>query len=614
VVAESGEIPEALVPISPRDSQDLEIYLASTLIVAYDTSPASHATAVAGQRWAESLTELGVRMSSMLKNLSTKKRTGISRFRRLLMLLAALSIIVAACTGGEAESPEDTVAEPTDTTTVDSPDPTEAPEEPRELQTLIVAEPKLPLGIDPTGNTGDTRPISQYAEGLTTTNISAEVVPALAESWEISDDGIEYTFFLREGVLFHNGDPFTADDVIWSLERIMDPDNQSRRLSDMTDNIATIEAVDDLTLRITLQAPFAPFLGTLVDTFIVSPASEMDADGGITLPIATGPFKFVEWVPDDRLVLEKFEDYWRPGVPKVDRLEILVIPDETARVAALRAGDVDAIFGYPSAQVAAAATSPDINIAFNPAERWWAFQFNLDSLSAPFDNPNIRKAIAMAVDKNALVQLLKFGIANTTSEFYADGQFWNVGEDDPYATADPDGARALLAAEGAEGLTVRLIAPNGFDFDRAVLVLAEQLKAAGFNPVVELSEWASFQERLEVGTDWDMSVMSVSFKLDPIRYFTFFEPGSTDSFWLGGGWQNDDFLSLLDEAATNPDPEARKALYQQAYALMTDEVPTILIMNDTEIWAYSTKLAGFTPSLGEYPSIDGGFALVSFED
>ena len=153
----------------------------------------------------------------------------------------------------------------------------------------------------------------------------------------------------------------------------------------------------------------------------------MDDSGAITLPIGTGPFEFVEWVPDERIELKKYEGYWEDGVPTVDEFEILNVPDEAARVSALRAGDIGtAMFGFPAVlNWRWPRKIPISKLDSHTAARWWAFSFNIDSPSPPFDNPNVkRKAIAMGINKPEIVELSTFGVGEVATDFNSEGQFW----------------------------------------------------------------------------------------------------------------------------------------------------------------------------------------------
>lgn len=484
--------------------------------------------------------------------------------------------------------------------------PTPAHAQARGRGVIRVAEPSELLNLDAQGQMGSVRELYAFSQGLTRSTAAGEVVPALAESWRISADGREYVFRLRRGVRFHNGDALTAEDVRWSLQRMMDPKTKSRRYA----NLQTIEAVevrDPQTVAVRLKRPAADFLAVLNDAVVLSPKSPMK-DGVVTMPVGTGPFRVVGWSRDQGLKMEAFRDYWEPGVPAVDGLDVVVIPDAQARVAALKAGDVHAIYALPASEVAGLAGNADVKPAFARAARWWAYSFNLKNLRAPLDQVEVRRAIALGVNKQAVRQLLTFGLGQVSNQFYGEGSFWHLAVPDPFATPRVEEAKALLARHGVKpGQPITLIAPNTFDIDRAVLILEDQLRALGLAPKTEVSDWTSYSNRLKQGADWDMSAMAIAFKLDPSINFTFFDPADGGAFYLGGGWNNPEFLKLLQDAKVSGDPAARKALYQKAYTMLQDHVVTILAAHDRPIWGYRTALRNWEVGVSDYCLADGGF-------
>jgi len=479
--------------------------------------------------------------------------------------------------------------------------------------TIRVAEPSELLNLDAQGQMGSARELYAFSQGLTRSTAAGEVVAALAESWRIAPDGKEYTFRLRRNVKFHNGDPLTAADVKWSLERMMIPATKSRRFANLK-SIDGIEARDAATVVVRLKAPAADFLAVLADSVILSPKSPVNPQGQITMPIGTGPFRVVSWAKDQGLKMESFKEYWEPGVPAVDGLEVVVIPDAQARAAALRAGDVHAVYAFPASEVAGLQGNTEVKAAFARAPRWWAYSFNLKGLRAPFDQVEVRRAIALGVNKQAVRQLLTFGLGQVSNQFYGEGSFWRVNVPDPFAAPKLEEAKALLAKKGVKaGQPVTLIAPNTFDIDRAVLILEDQLRALGFVPKTEISDWTAYSNRLKQGADWDMSAMAIAFKLDPSINFTFFDPSDAGAFYLGGGWNNPEFVQLLQDAKVSSDAGARRALYAKAYAMMQDSVVTILAVHDRPIWGYRAKLRNWEVGISDYCLADGGFCRATLE-
>ncbi|HWV34421.1 MAG TPA: ABC transporter substrate-binding protein, partial [Thermomicrobiales bacterium] len=210
--------------------------------------------------------------------------------------------------------------------------------DPKRGGTLLVGLSADPAELDPhkTSLTAAWHVLEHVYNTLVTTNEALEPVPALAESWDISEDGITYTFHLRQGVTFHNGREFVADDVKYSYERILDPETASPHSSDL-ENVDTIDTPDASTVVVTLKAPDSSFIAKLMGTSLAIVPKEVVEENGdlMQVMVGTGPFKFVDYVPNSVVKLEANPDYWEEGKPYVDAMEMQVIPDNTSRTTAL---------------------------------------------------------------------------------------------------------------------------------------------------------------------------------------------------------------------------------------------------------------------------------------
>lgn len=284
----------------------------------------------------------------------------------------------------------------------------------------------------------------RYVEGGT------QVEPALATSWEVSDDGKVWTFHLREGVKFHDGTPFNADAVVWNIERQLPPNaTEDMAYAGFTfEPVEKVEKVDDLTVRITLKNPFSPFLANLAMGLaapIISPtAYEQYGDKyGQEAAVGTGPFKFVSWERDSQIVLEANEDYWG-GAPKVDRVVFRVIKENAARANELIAGNVDIIDGIDPADVERLKGETGINFLQAPGMNINYLGFRTDR--PPFDNPKVREAISRAIDRNALMALYA-GTAEVANGPLPSNLFGYVPSLTPYEY-DPARAVELLHEAG----------------------------------------------------------------------------------------------------------------------------------------------------------------------
>jgi ABC-type transport system substrate-binding protein len=532
--------------------------------------------------------------------------------KRAVFVVLALTTVFALLVGCGTPAPAPTPVPPTPEVIILTPTP--VPEEPpvtgpQRGGTLRVAETSDLYFVDAHKVTGEIRNMSAYAEGLTSITPEGEIVGGLAESWDVSEDGTVYTFYLREGVKFHNGDNLTADHVKWNLDRVMDPTTEALRFADM-EPVESVEVVDESTVEITLEAPYAGFAALLIDTFIMHPDSPQE-EGVITQPIGTAPFEFVEWIPDQHLKMKAFADYWQPGIPYVDELIMLPIVDQAARFTALQTGEVDVIWGYPRDQVVQAAMNPEFEATGETASRQWMVTFNHVNPPEPIGDPRVRQAIGLALNKAEINNLYELGLGVVNNQWYAPGEFWyDERLDDPYAEPKIDEAKALLADAGyPNGFDVTLIAPNAFDIDRLVTIIADQISRIGIRGNVEIADWSAYEARLSGGgDDWGISAMGFSPKADPVIYWNIFRAGSPGSVYVGAGTDDADMLGYVDQASAISDPQERKDLYLEAYKVVQDKALYLFMLNDFTFLGHRTNVMDWKPGNGFYNQFGGGLS------
>ena len=318
---------------------------------------------------------------------------------------------------------------------------------------LVVCLPDEPPGLDPTANTAaaiDRVVFSNIFEGLVKVNSHGEFVPGLAVSWDVTPDGKQYTFHLRPGVKYHNGEAFNSQVAKWNLERAM-AENTVNAHPEYFRGIADIQTPDDDTLAITLKDVDALFIAHMAegDALMLPMKGYEDAAAH---PIGTGPFQFVQWDRGDKIVMKKFDGYWNPELPYLDQVTIKYISDPSAQVTALKAGDLDVI-GWIAAPESAAELAKDDRFKVFAGTTTAEVIMSTNNKAAPFDNKLVRQAMAHAIDRQAVVDLVMFGYGtpigshwSPSTPYYKDltGLF-------PY---DPEKARQLLAEAGY---------PDGFE-------------------------------------------------------------------------------------------------------------------------------------------------------
>ena len=325
--------------------------------------------------------------------------------------------------------------------------------------------------------------------GLTRMDETLATKPDLAESWSASDDTKRWTFKLRSGVKFHNGDTLVADDVVVTFRRMLSPESTAPAKGQY-EMVQTVHAPDASTVVFELNIPYGGFADVLTDRQVKIVSRNALSQLG-TMPIGTGPFKFVSYTPGDRLVMTKFDSYFEPGMPKVAGVELRIMPEMSTKIAALEAGDLDIIWDLPLDQVKQLSSQANLKVDSVATASWDAAIMN--NIIPPFNDPRVRQAFHLAVDKKDVVELTLFGQGvptispiPPTHPFYA--------KDLAIPKADPEAARKLLAQAGhPNGVSVPIIVGGGRVLRERLGVTLQQLaKPGGFNLTVQTVPYSSF--------------------------------------------------------------------------------------------------------------------------
>ena len=370
-----------------------------------------------------------------------------------------------------------------------------------------------PPHLDPTSAAAgaiDSVLYSNVFEGLTRFASDGSIIPGLAQSWVISDDGLTYTFKLAEGVTFHDGTTMDAEDVKFSLDRARAEDSANAQKA-LFASIADVEAVDASTVKITLSAPNGSLLFNLAwgDAVIVAPESIENIKQA---PVGTGAFKFANWVQGDNITLEKNADYW--GTPaKLDKVTFKFISDPTAAFAAVMAEDVDVFAGYPAPEnVPQFEADPRFQVIVGNTEGETILSTN--NKMPPFDNVKVREAMAHAIDRQAIIDGAMFGLGTPIGTHFAphNPDYVDLTAGSAY---DPEKAKALLAEAGfAEGFTTTLKLPPPSYARRGGEIIAAQLREVGIQTEITNLEWAQWLEEVFKGKDFGLTIVSHTEPMD----------------------------------------------------------------------------------------------------
>lgn len=412
--------------------------------------------------------------------------------------------------------------------------------------------------------------------------------PGLAESWEVSDDGLSYTFTLRQGVSFHNGREMTSDDVVYSIERVMDPETGSPYVP-YTERIADIDAPDGTTVTITLNAPDASFLAGLGRRGLSIVPREVVEDGGLSQQmVGTGPFTFEEYVPNSVVTLGRNGDYWDAGKPYLDGIELQIIPDDTARTTALVSGTVDLIEQVPHKDIEIVEQTDGLALTggLTTNLRWLVFNTRRE----PFDRPEVRQAIARGIDRQPIIDAAVFGHGEPLAGMYPES-FW-FGYRGDAAEPDPDGATAALAELGLpEDVRPGLLTWAQYGFLSATsVVVQEQLRLMGIESEIESEENATYIQRF-YEYDFDIAVMGAAGYVDPNDFIQ--QNFHSESANNTSGYANPDMDALIVEGLETQDTDARADVYQQIQQLIIDDAPWVNLYTSSTYEGVSERVRGF---------------------
>lgn len=470
---------------------------------------------------------------------------------------------------------------------------------------LVIAIEGSMSGLDPQ-NLSDTNAMSAAKgmyETLVTFNEKQELTGALAESWEVSDDSLTYTFHLRQGVKFHDGTDFNAAAVVANYDRIMNADNElSRRRSfvetaaDGTESprVASVETPDDNTVVFTLAKPFSVFINKMTQFNIISPAAiEKYGKDLLNNPCGTGPFIFKEWVEGDHITMVKNENYWG-GAPSVNSVTIKEVPEAGARTAMLQTGEADFVYPMPSDQLAAVQGNGDIsvNTATSNIMRYVTLNMNLKELS----DVKVRQAMNYAIDKDAYIKLMYSGYGlPATSVIPSCINYYK--EQTPY-TYDLEKAKALLKEAGYEnGFSLTLWGDNTTQEIKGMTFIKQQLEQVGIKVEVEAMEPATVSDKIYVDKDqakvnmwyvnWSASDRSTDSSVRALLYSGMCPPTSANTAY----YNSPDFDGYLDKGLSIADPAQLTDIYAKMQETAWNDAPWLFLGNDQVIYATKSYLS-----------------------
>lgn len=413
-----------------------------------------------------------------------------------------------------------------------------------------------------------------------------EMQPALAESWEVSDDQLTWTFDLRDGVTFHDGSEFTSEDVVYSYRRIIDEQLANAwKFAAITD----IAAPDDDTVVITVAQPTPNLLSNLGGFKGMAIVQQENVESGdiTTAPIGTGPFSVTGYSSGDRITLAANSDYWG-GAPELAGLEYRFISEPATALAALRAGDIHWTDVVPPQQVSELESDDTVQLGLTPSSDYWYLALN--EAREPWSDVRVRQALAYAIDRDAIVQAVSYGTAALNQLAIPEQSVWYT-EYDEYST-DLDTAQALLDEAGFTGGTLDLLATSDYpETVTAAQIIASNLEPLGIDVEIRQPDFSTWLDEQNTG-NFDMLMMGWLGNIDPDDFY--YAQHHTDGASNAQKYSNTEVDALLDAGRIETDPEARKELYAQAATIIADEVSYIYLYNPSVIQVWSPDVTGYT--------------------
>lgn len=461
--------------------------------------------------------------------------------------------------------------------------------------TIIIGKPEEAVGFDPAMVTATSSQelFFQIYEPLVRFDENGEPYGVLAESWEQPDDPT-YVFTLREGVTFHNGQPLTAEDVKFTFDRMMDPDLGSPWTSQF-EPVESIEATDERTVTFTLKESFGPFLATLSLSYgsILPSGTETDFTEEM---VGTGPFMLESYTQDTETVFVANPDYWNAGVPVAASIQYRILPEESARVAAVRTAEIHITSLVDPISIDTVRQDSAVTVLEHDTTDYYLL--GLNCAEAPFDDVRVRQALSMAIDRQAIVDAVFFGAGQVSGPIVPTLGDWAVPlEDLPNYTVDREAAMALLEEAGASDLTFSItVGADRTEFVNIALVIQDQLAEIGVTAELDQVEWGTFIDRW-IARDFQSFVSFNGSGNDPDRalYPALITDGSVNAFQFSDPQVDE----LLEEGRALTDPAERKAVYNELEVIIAEQAPLIFISTRVGHFATAAGVEGFAPDASQ---------------
>lgn len=418
-------------------------------------------------------------------------------------------------------------------------------------------------------------------EGLVKATSTGDIEPAVASEYTVAEDAMSITFTLRDGIVFHDGTPVTAEDVKYSIERYAGIQGEESAFSDFKD----ISIADEKTIVVNLEKPNTEFIYELTCA-ILPKANDANVNSN---PIGTGPFKYESYTPGDKLVVVKNENYWKPGQPYLDKVTFKVVGDTDMAVMQLNSGTLD-IYQYLTADQAMAVGS-NFNILEGNVN--YVQGMFLNNAKAPFDNVKVRQAIYYAVDRDLVNDMVFGGKSHIigTNMIPGASKYYNADTEKTY-TRDVEKAKQLLAEAGyPNGFSFTITVPNNYaPHESTAQILAESLAEAGITAKINLVEFTTWYSEAYVDRNYEATVVAVDGRLAP---FSWFEKNVSTGVNNFTNYNNPMFDEIYKKAVSSIDPDEKVGCYKQLQQILADDAASIYVQDPSNLVAVNNQLEGY---------------------
>jgi glutathione transport system substrate-binding protein len=471
---------------------------------------------------------------------------------------------------------------------------------------MVIAVNENFISMDPhnTGDTNSNSVQSSMLEGLLGFDAEGKIIPKLAESYAVSDNALEYSFKLRKGVKFHDGEDFNAEAVKANFERIMK--DESLRLYSRGYNLITkIDVVNDFEMKVTLKEPYASMLTRFVSAKILSPKLLVEGTDKIAKsPVGTGPFKFVEWVQGDHLSVERFDGYWEKG-DRVKKITYKPVSENGSRVAMLKTGEAQVIYPLPSQNIKELEKNNSVKVEKIPSTI--AHYVSINNMKKPFNDPRVRQALNYAVDKDAYISVVNSGYGLPLDSIIPNKTLHYVKQQEYKQNIEK--AKQLLKEAGYEkGFKTEIWGNTNSDTMKGMQFIQQQLKAIGVDVSIKSMEEGTLSDEIFKEqkpeeakltmwyVSWSAYPSDTTNATKPLFYGGSFPPDGANTAY----YKNDQVDKWMEEVGQTADPAKQSKIYADMQSTIYQEAPWIFLGVDEILTGKRTNVEGvvITPDGG----------------